>query len=238
MEVLHEYRHVLDKKAKKFFIESLKKTIKKLNLENIGFIGVIGSFEEELSHDIDVLIFSSKDAKIGEVIISIAEFYDNLEKDMKKHHERFYISCSPRKAMQEMIYYLASLQEGGAGMIPVHSLFFPDLKSFKSFNPKDFQKEIKKELITLHGNFNIIKKLRNDIPQKKLEPYFVILDFEMNSKMDTFPRHLIRTSAESLFSYLSSKYKLKIKKKKFHDIREIESELKRLLKELDKRTYN
>lgn len=237
MEILNEYRHVLDRKTKNLFIKSLKRTIKKADLRNIGYIGVIGSVDKRWSHDIDVLIFPSEEAKIGEAIISVAEFYDMLEEDVKKHHERFYLSASPRKAMQEMIYYLASLQEGGAGMIPVHSLFFPDWKSFKKFNPENILKTIKTEVKTLYGDFKIIKKIRNDIPFKQLEPYFVILDFEMNIKMDTFPRHLVRTSAESLFTYLKSNYKLKTKKKKFHRIKEIEVELRRLLRELDRKVY-
>lgn len=237
MEILNEYRHVLDRKTKNLFIKSLKRTIKKADLRNIGYIGVIGSVDKRWSHDIDVLIFPSEEAKIGEAIISVAEFYDMLEEDVKKHHERFYLSASPRKAMQEMIYYLASLQEGGAGMIPVHSLFFPDWKSFKKFNPENILKTIKTEVKTLYGDFKIIKKIRNDIPFKQLESYFVILDFEMNIKMDTFPRHLVRTSAESLFTYLKSNYKLKTKKKKFHRIKEIEVELRRLLRELDRKVY-
>lgn len=237
METIQEYRHVIDKETKEIFIKSLKETIKKTNLRDIGFIGVIGSIKKEYSHDIDILIFPSKNAKVGETIISITRFYENLEKILKKHHERFYPIVAPKMAMQEMIYYLAGLQEGGGGLIPIHSLFFPDYKSFKKFNPQDFQKEIKKTLITLYGRFDVIKKVRQDIPQKKLEPYFFILDFEMSSKLKTFPRHLVRTSAESLFSYLQMKYNLKLKIKSIHNLGEIDKEIKRILRELDKRTY-
>ena len=237
MEVLQQYRHVVSKEMKTAFIGSLKKVIKKFDLKNICFIGVLGSFKKEYSNDIDVLIFPSENAKLGESIISVVEFYKELGTDIRKYHERFYLACSPKMAMQEMDYYLASLQEGAAGLIPVHSLFFTDQKSFKKFNPRDFQKEIKKTLITLHGDFNIIKKLKSDITQKKLEPYFVILDFEMSSRLKVFPRHLLRSKTESLFSYLNSKYGIKIKKKKFHNTKEIEKEVFRILRELDKRTY-
>ena len=197
----------------------------------------MGSLKKGYSHDIDILIFPSEKVKIGEAIISIIDFYNKLEKELKKHHERFYLVCSPKKAMQETDYYLASLQEGSAGLIPIHSLFFPDYRSFKKFNPKDFQKEINKSLINLYGDFNIIKKIRNDIPQRKLEPYFFILDFEMASKLKVFPKHLVRTKAESLFSYLKSKYGLKIKKKKFHNLKDIEKEFFRILNELDDKIY-
>ncbi len=98
-------------------------------------------------------------------------------------------------------------------------------------------KEIKKSLIILHGNFNIIKKLPK-ISQKKLDPYFFVLDFEMTSRIKTFPRHLIRASAESLFSYLKSKYGIKINDKIPSSIPEVHKEFKRLLKLLDQRTYS
>ncbi len=238
METLQEYRHIVDKKTKEIFINSLKKVLKKFHFKELGFIGVIGSLKEEYSHDIDILIFPSENAKIGEAIMSVVDFYNKLEKELKKCHERFYLVCSPKKAMQETDYYVASLQEGSAGLIPIHSLFFPDYKSFKKFNPKDFQKEINKDLISLYGHFDIIKKIRNDIPQKKLEPYFFILDFEMASKLKIFPRHLVRAKAESLFSYLNSKYNLGIKNKKFHNLGDIEKEFFRILKELDKSVYD
>lgn len=238
METLQQYRHVIDKETKEVLINSLKKIIRKSDLTKIGFIGVIGSLKEEYSHDIDILIFPSVSAKIGETIISITRLYYQLEGELKKHNERFYISVSPKKVMQEMIYYLSAIQEGGAGLIPIHSLFFPDYKSFKKFNPKGFQREIKKSLITLYGDFDIIQKIRNNLSQKDLEPYFVILDFEMNSKLKTFPRHLIRSSAESLFSYLKPKYNLNISKGKFHNISEIETEIFNLLRQLDSKVYD
>jgi hypothetical protein len=238
METLQEYRHIVDKKTKEIFINSLKKVLKKFHFKELGFIGVIGSLKEEYSHDIDILIFPSENAKIGEAIMSVVDFYNKLEKELKKCHERFYLVCSPKKAIQETDYYLASLQEGSAGLIPVHSLFFPDYKSFKKFNPKDFQKEIKKNLITLYGNFDVIKKIKNNIHQRKLEPYFFILDFEMVSKLKVFPKHLVRAKAESLFSYLKLKYGIEIKKKKFHNLNDIEKELFEILKKLDNEVYN
>lgn len=237
METIHQYRHILDKDTKDIFIKSMKETIKKVNLKSIGFIGVIGSLKEEYSHDVDVLIFPSKGSRLGESIIGVSKFYEELGRVLRKHHERFYPIVAPKKSMQEMIYYIAGLQEGGAGLIPIHSLFFPDYKSFKNFNPRDFQKEIKKTLITLYGKFGVIMEVRNDIPQNELEPYFFILDFEMASKLKTFPRHLIRTSAESLFSYLKSKYGLKIEVKNFSSLKEIERKLSFILKQLDKKIY-
>jgi len=236
MEKIEEYRHFVDSKIKKLFINSLKKAIKKIDSKKIGFIGVIGSLKEKQSHDIDILIFPNLNTKIGESIIEIAKLYDIIDSYLKKYHERYYIAASPKKAMQEIIYYLAAIEEGSPGLIPVHSLFFTNYKDFKKFNPKNFEKEMKKQLITLHGNFDIIKKLPI-LSQSKLEPYFFILDFEMTSRIKTFPKHLTRASAESLFEYLKNKYNIKTKKSP-HKIPEIQKEFKRLIETLDEKTYS
>lgn len=237
MEHLLDYRHIVEEETRKVFFNCMKKAIKILKPTKLGFIGIIQSRGKKYSHDIDVLIFPSKDAKSGEAMIEVASLYKKTEEILKKHHERFYLALCPKKIMQEMVYYLSTLEEGAAGMIPVHSLFFPDYPSFKRFNPAAFEKTIKPKLATLHGNFLVIKKLK-PLPQKKLEPYFILLDFEMNARTKTFPRHLIRSSAESLFSYLHDKYGIHLGKRRLHNLRDIEKEFKKLLRYLDKITYD
>ena len=237
MENLLGYRHFVDKKTKEIFTECLKAAVKKSKLDKIGFIGIIGSIEEKYSHDVDLIIFPSKKAKIGESILEVIKLYEEIDKILKEKHPMYYFVPCPRKAMQELVYYLATLEEGSAGLIPVHSLFFTDYKSFEKLNPINFIKEIKKTLVTLYGNFEIIKGLE-ELPQEKLEPYFWIIDFEMNARIKNFPRHLIRASAESLFTYLGDKYDIKTSKKKMHNIKEIEEEFLKLLVQLDKRTYS
>jgi len=237
MEHLFDYRHVIEKKTRNILFRCLKKALSEIRVKNIGFVGIIEPKVKQFSHDIDVIIFPAQGSKLGEVILEVGNLYKKTEEILKKHHERFYLALCPKKNMQEMVYYLSTLEEGAAGMIPVHSLFFPDYPSFKKFNPKNFEKSIKNNLVTLYGDFNVIKKM-DILPQSKLEPYFVILDFEMNARTRVFPRHLIRTSAESLFNYLNAKYSLNLKKKKLHSISDIEKEFKEILKYLDKITYN
>lgn len=238
MERKEEYRHYIEPEVKEAFLKSLKMAINKVDKKKFGFIGIIGSMKqkESASHDIDILIFPNLNVKIGEVVIEIEKLYEITEIELKKHHERYYIAASPKKAIQELIYYLSSIEEGAAGLVPVHSLFFTNYEDFVNFNPKDFMREIKKNLITLHGNFDIIKKLPK-LPQKKLDPYFFVLDFEMTSRIKTFPRHLIRASAESLFAYLKSKYNIKVNDKIPLSIAEVHKEFIRLIKLLDERAY-
>lgn len=238
METIHSYRHIVDSDTAKMFEKALKIVIEKNKPKNIGFIGLIMNYNKKEHHDIDVLIFPAIDSKIGATLIEVIDLYKKVDKELKKINERFYIATASRKAMQELIYYIAGIEEGSATLIPVHSLFYPDSKSFKKFNPESFKEEISKNLIPLHGSYDIIEKVKNDIPDKKLEPYFVILDFEMNARIKSFPKHNIRASAESLFGYLKDKYQVKTPNKMPHDVNEIEQEFIRILKELDKKTYN
>jgi len=236
MEQIHQYRHFISKEVKEIFLDSFKKAIKKIDKKKFGFIGIVGSIEEEKSHDIDILIFPSKKSKIGEAMIELMKLYDETGKELKKHHERYYLSVSPRLDQQEITYYLSSLEEGGAGLIPIHSLFFTNYRDIKKLPPKDFLKSVKTKSLVLHGSWEKIKKLPV-LPQKKLEPYFFILNFEMKARIKTFPRHLIRSSAESLNNYLRRRYKLNVKDKIPHNIKKLEKEFIKLMHELDKKTY-
>lgn len=236
METIAGYRHVVDKNTKKIFLESFKEAIEKNRLSHLGFIGVIGSFNENVSHDIDILIFPNEKSKIGESIIEMIKLFDELDLILKEKHHRYYSVTCPRKTMQELMYYLASLEEGSAGLIPIHSLFFTDYESFKRINPVNFIKGIDEKVISLFGNFKIIKKLKK-LPQGKLEPYFLILDFEMNARIKNFPKHLIRTSAESLFEYLNDKYGIDVGTKDFHKVEKIEKLFFGVLEKLDEINY-
>lgn len=237
METIHNYRHIINNETAKLFEIALKKAIEKNSPKNIGFIGLIMDYKKKEHHDLDVLVFPAKDAKIGESLIELMRIYEEIERLLKKTNERYYLATSSKKVMQELIYYLASIEEGSAGLIPIHSLFFPDYKSFKKFNPSKFEESIKDNLIPVYGKFDIIKNI-SEIPQEKLEPYFVIVDFEMSARIKTFPRHNIRASAESLFNYLNDKYKIKTPKKTPSKIGEIQIEFIKLLRELDKITYS
>jgi len=237
METLSEYRHIIDKKTKEIFLKSFKSAVNKIDKNKFSFVGIVGSIEKETSHDIDILIFPGLKTKIGESIIELAKLYEVAEKELKKHHKRYYIVACPKFAMQEITHHIAAIEEGASGMIPLHSMFFTSYKDFKKFSPKKWVKRIKEDIITIHGDFEETKKIPA-LSQNKLEPYFFVLDFEMNSRIKNFPRHLIRASAESLFEYLEKKYDIKIKKEIPHNIKELDKEFVRLMKLLDKKTYS
>lgn len=236
METLVEYRHSIDKKTKEDFLRAFNKALNKVDKSKFSFICTVGSTKEEYSHDIDILIFPGFKTKIGESLIELARLYDFTEKELKKIHKRYYLVACPKFAMQEMVHHIAAIEEGSSGMIPIHSMFFTNYRDFKVFSPKNFVKIVEQNSISLHGNLNAAKKLKA-LPQKKLEPYFFVLDFEMNSRIKNFPRHLVRASAESLFEYLNKKYNIKTKEEVPHDVKKIDKEFIRLMRLLDEKTY-
>jgi len=238
METKDSYRHLIGKKEKELVIKELIYVIKnkKIDVSKFSFIGIIGSHMKEYSHDIDVLIFPSKNSKIGESLIELGNLYEQLEKRIKKHNKQYYVSACPRKVMQEMTYYLSSLQEGSAGIIPIHSLFFTNSVDFKKFNPVSFQKTIQKDMLVLHGRFDAINTLPR-LPEKKLEPYFFIRDFEMMSRISTYPRHLVRASAESMLLYLHEKYKLNLPTNIPHDVQGIKKTIIKAIRDIDDVVY-
>jgi hypothetical protein len=237
METVNQYRHIVDKKTAKIFEKALKKVVSENKPKKLGFLGIIQSTKKEYHHDIDVLIFPGKKAKLGEALIELIKIYDKVEAEIKKENERYYLATCPMMSMQQLIYYIATIEEGSAGLIPIHSLFFPNYRDFKRFNPRDFQKEIKKHLISIYGDFDVIKELP-ELPQEILEPYFFVLNFELNARIKTFPRHSMRASAEHLFNYLKTKYRIQINDKVPHNPKEIEKEFIKLMRKLDKITYS
>lgn len=239
MEVIHTYRHIIPKEVIEHFEEAAKEVLRKNKPKNLGFIALMVDSERKEHHDIDMIVFPNSKAKIGEAMIELVEFYNSIEKELKVKHERYYLATCPKMAMQQLIYYISALEEGAAGLIPVHSMFFTDYKSFTKISPAKFWKKVEKgiDIVPLHGNFESVKKTI-PLPPKKLEPYFFVLDFELNNRIKTFPRHLIRSSAQHLFDYLRLKYNIEIKDKLPHNVEEIDKEFIKIMKNLDKITYS
>ena len=83
MKSMQSYRHVIDLKTKEIFVNCLKKIVKEIDMEKIGFVGVIDS-KKEFSHDIDVLIFPSKNARIGESFFFCYEIISEVGERVKE----------------------------------------------------------------------------------------------------------------------------------------------------------
>lgn len=130
MQTIQEYRHLLGKEEQEIFLKSFKKAINKIDESKFGFIGIINPMNKEKSHDIDVLIFPNFNTKLGEAIIEYSKLYEETEKELKKYHKRYYLVIAQKFAMQELINHLSSNEEGSAGMIPIHSMFYANYKDF------------------------------------------------------------------------------------------------------------
>ena len=116
-------------------------------------------------------------------------------------------------------------------------MFFANYRDFSKLSPKSFVKKVEENIQVIKGNLKSMNKLPK-LSQKKLEPYFFVLDFEMNSRIKTFPKHLIRSSTEALFEYLKKKYDIGISEKIPHNVLEIEREFVKLMHKLDEKTYS
>lgn len=236
METIHTYRHVVPKEVIDDFERAVKIVLQNNKFNKLGMIGLMIDYEKEVQHDIDLVIFPSSIAKIGEAMIELMKFYRLVEKELQKKNERYYLATCPKMAMQEFMYYIASLEEGATGLIPVHSMFYTNYRDFVKLSPKKFVEKFEKIVIILHGSLEEARKIKA-LPQRKIEPYFFVLDFELNARIKTFPRHLIRTSTEHLFHYLKVKYSLPLNEKIPHNIVEIEKDFIKLMKTLDEKTY-
>jgi len=237
MENMSEYRSCVSRETTNLFLSSFRKALKKVDKKKFSFISVVGSaIEKDLIHDIDIIVFPGVSVKLGESILEMAKLYDLTEKELKKHHKRYYLVTAPKFAMQEATYHLASTQEGSAGMVPIHSMFFANYRDFKKMSPKRFIERVLNDSHVIHGSLADVKKVPK-LSQKKLEPYFFILDFEMNARIKKFPQHLTRASAEALFDYLHKKYGLNVDKNISHSLKGLEKEFRALIHELDKKTY-
>ena len=91
MENILGYRHFVDERMKKIFIESLKEAVEEIKLKKLGFVGIIGSVDRKHSHDIDVMMFPSEKARIGEAILEMIQLYEKtLKKRRKKRKEMLF----------------------------------------------------------------------------------------------------------------------------------------------------
>ena len=225
-----------EESSAKLYEQLLKKSIKSLKIKNIGFVGLLKP-SDSCNYDLDTIILPSLKGRVGSSLIEIMNLIEKIDNLLKKRKERYFLSVSPKKIMHQMVYGFATTEEGEEGLLPVHIIYFPDYKSFKKIPPKIFFEEIKTGLIPVYGKFEIVRELKN-IKQEKLDPYFVVLNSVLGTKIRTLSQRDERAAIKSLLDYLNEKYGVSIKIK----IPETEKQRKdlfvQIMKKLDKITYN
>ena len=232
----HPKRYLVDNESAKIYEEILKKAIKIVKPKNIGFIGFIFDYMKIKDFYLTTLFFPSKTGKIGESLIEMKKIDQKVNNFIKNKKGNYHVSISPKKLTHEMIHGFSTLEEGEEGLLPVHQLYFTNYKDFKKIPPKSFFESLK-NMETLYGNFEDIKK-RKDVTLQKLSPYLFILHSVLGTNIKTLLKNDEKAAIESLFEYLEQKYDLKINHKIPSIVKQKEQLFIKIMKELDKKTYD
>lgn len=238
MESINSYRPTISKDIVKEIEKAARLITQENPPKNLAFVGLMIDYNKKIHHDIDLIFFPSKKCKMGEAILELTDFYEKLEKKIKEKNEKYYLVPCNKHHLQQLVYYLATLQEGSAGLIPIHTLFFPDKASLNK-TPEKFKAKVLSEenIIVIFGGFEDAQKETN-IEKFSFEPYSHILDFELYARIKTFPKQLVRASAQHLFNYLKVKYNLDLSDQIPHNLEEIDKHVKNLIISLDKKIYS
>ena len=188
------------------FRSALEKAVGETDLAKLGYVGLIGSglVEGRSVHDVDVLVFPNPDVGVGESIIAMNGLYKTVDSILQKDRGLYLATC-PRNIFQLEVNYLIGQTYGHKGKISTHTLFFPDFRSFQALNPVDFAKSIKKNSLPLKGNMNVLSQ-RPNISQKRLEPYFLVADYQIPLVADRYPEILVLQKTEDVVDYLKKHY--------------------------------
>lgn len=230
-------RYLVERDAAKIYEDSLKKAIKSSTFKNLGFVGFVFNYAKSEDYSINIITLPKGEGKIGHALIELDKLYKKTEQILKRKRKfHYYQSISPKQIMHEMIHESSVEEEGKEGLLPIHSIFYPNYRDFKKFTPKKFIKELEIHMISLFGKFDIIKKLPTR-SQEKLEPYFLILHSIIGTEIKTKSKREIRATTDSLFEFLKDKYGLNFSHKIPQTKKEMEKLFYFLMEELDKRTY-
>jgi hypothetical protein len=230
------YRHIIDSDIKAAFRNAFSEALEIVDKKKFGLVGLFGSFANSHSHDIDVVIAPSRNARIGDSYLECSKLFDETSRILKEIDKKYYIVASRKMVMQEFMYHIAVGQEGEKGMIPVHFIFFTSYHEMQKIFPKSFTEDMQKNLIVLHGNINSINVIPS-LSQEKLVPYYYIMEIEISTLLRVFPNHLVRRSIEHLFNHLGRRYNIPIPNEIPHDIDGIRKEFESLVLTIDEMTY-
>lgn len=238
MDDFDTYRVSLTAEEAKIVRDGLKATVASFEFDSIGYVGLLGGVHEgRAAHDVDVVMFTGGDRKIGESLIENFQFYNRLEQRMKDEHPRYHLSIFPKKVKQELTNYINTVQRGQKAMIPVHNLFFPDKASMHATSPATFCESVQSEARTLHGSYEVIPE-QQELSLDQQEPYFRLIEYAVLSIHGRFPEKLIKAKMEGVFDYLSKYHGVSIPDADIHTQEAVLKTSKNLLRQLDERYYD
>ncbi len=203
------YRQEISPERVEKFRQAVYRTASEADRSKLGYIGLIGTAltKEKPVHDVDVLVFPSASANVGEAIISMNNFYHSLDARIQTD-EGLYLATCPRKILEPEVNHIISQIRGRDCKISTHTLFFPDFRSFQQINPIGFLESITQNAEAVVGDFDSIRRT-TEKPQKQLDPYFLIADFQVPLVADRYPKQLLLEKTQDICDYLAKHYGVK-----------------------------
>ena len=216
------------------FCAYLPRALEQSDTGKFGYVGLIGTgrTSRHAIHDIDVLVFPSPGAKMGEAIMAMNAVYATLDAMLQKDHKLFLATC-PRKAYQAETNHIVVQTRGAQGKISTHTLFFPDERSLVSFSPVKFPETAKRQETTLLGRFDIVHELPMH-DRFMLDPLFLISDYQIPLIADRYPGKLVLQKTEEVIDYLNKNYAMTISKTGLKRPDECPAIINAILQELDR----
>lgn len=204
------YRQLIPPQDVETFRQAVYATIPEVDRAKLGYIGLLGSANSrgKFVHDLDVLVFPTLEAGIGEAIVAMNTFFKTLDTRLQKDSGLYLATC-PRKILQPEVQHIIGQVRGRKNKLSTHTIFFPDFRSITNITPQDFMRTVSENSETVLGNFDVIRQ-RQDKPKKTLEPYFFMTDYQISLIADRYPQPLTLEKTEDILAYLTKNYGLKI----------------------------
>ncbi len=203
------YRQLISPQDVEKFRQAVYATIPEVDRAKLGYIGLLGSANSRgrFVHDLDVLVFPTPEAGIGEAVLAMNKFLQTVDARLQKDGGLYLATC-PRKILQPEVQHIISQVRGAANKLSTHTIFFPDYRSLTRISPQDFMRTISENSEAVLGNFDVIRQ-RQDKPQKTLEPYFFMTDYQIALVADRYPEQLTLEKTEDILAYLTKNYGLR-----------------------------
>jgi hypothetical protein len=202
------YRQEISPENVEKFRRAAYRTASEVDKTKLGYIGLIGTSTTrgQSVHDLDVLVFPSPNVGVGEAIIAMNDFYRALDARLQAE-DGLYLATCPRKILQAEVNHIIGQVRGRKNKLSTHTLFFPDERSFNVINPVGFPESSSFQREDVVGDFDVIRRTR-EMPQKTLEPFFWIGDYNISLVADRYPGKLVLEKTEEVTAYLKTRYNL------------------------------
>lgn len=203
------YRQLISPEQVETFRQAVYATIPEVDRAKLGYIGLLGSANSrgKFVHDLDVLVFPTPEAGIGEAIVAMNTFFKTLDARLQRD-QGLYLATCPRKILQPEVQHIIGQVRGIRNKLSTHTIFFPDFRSITNITPQDFMKTVSENSETVLGNFDAIRQ-RQDKPKKTLEPYFFMTDYQIALVADRYPKQLTLEKTDDILAYLAKNYGLR-----------------------------